>query len=63
MKSIIDGKRKNIKHDEVKWIYVPLYDELKPENVLLALDFKKKYKDTYKLLLNFCPEIEKKGRL
>ena len=45
----------------MKWIDVPLYDELQPTNIIKKMKLKEKDQtETWKVLLNFCPELEYK---
>ena len=42
MKKIISGDRLYLKMAEIKWIDVPLYDELQPSNVIKQMKLKEK---------------------
>ena len=45
----------------MKWIDVPLYDELQPTNIIKKMKLKEKNeKETWEVLMNFCPELEYK---
>ena len=59
MKKIISGKRLYLKMKDIIWIDVPLYDELYPKNIIKEMKLKEKNeKETWELLMNFCPELE-----
>ena len=57
----MNGSRDYIKTNDVIYVSVPLYQELKPENVLKELNWKDNYEEGWQKLLNFCPEIFYKG--
>ena len=61
MKRIIAGKKKYLKDKEVLRVTVPLYDELKPRNVMYTLNFKENDPKIWELVLDLCPEITEKG--
>ena len=42
---------------QINWVNVPLYDELKPSNIIKTMELKEKEKDLWKELLNYCPEL------
>ena len=42
---------------EINWIDVNYYDELRPSNVLKKLKIKENEPETWKVILNFCPEL------
>jgi len=41
---------------EINWIDVALYDELTPSNVIKSMKLKDEF-ETWKTLINFCPEL------
>ena len=51
MKDIVSGKKKHFKINQIRYVHVPKFDELKPENLLKHLDLEKKDKKLYKELL------------
>ena len=61
MKEIMNGSREYIKTHQVNYVSVPLFNELKPENVIRELDWNNKFEEGWNQLLNFCPEIKYKG--
>ena len=59
MKQIINGKKLYLKMAEINWIDVALYDEFKPSNVINIMKLKIE-NETWKSLINFCPELQYK---
>ena len=43
---------------KVNYVHVPQFDELKPENVILAINLEKSDSTIYKRIVQFCPEIK-----
>ena len=61
MKKIISGDRPYLKLTEIKFVDVPLYDELQPSNVIKQMKLKEKGKEeSWKALLQYCPELSYK---
>ena len=59
MKQIINGQKLYLKMAEINWIDVALYDEFKPSNVIKSMKLKDEF-ETWKTLINFCPELQYK---
>lgn len=55
MKDVISGKRKHFKIQQISYIQVPKFPELSPYNIIEKFNLKQN-----QLMLNYCPEIEKK---
>jgi hypothetical protein len=47
--------------DQVKFVHVPYYDELKPESVLNYLNLGKTEKQIWSQIKNYCPELNYKS--
>ena len=58
MKDIISGKKEFLNTNEISYVDVPMFDELKPENIIDNLQLKKK--QIWNRILNFCPELSYK---
>ena len=61
MKKIISGKKKYYEIKDIKWVTVPLFDELTPISVLKALNLEENDKESWNFILELCPEICTKG--
>ena len=58
MKDIIAGKKEFLKTNEISYVDVPMFDELRPENIIENLQLKNK--QIWNRILNFCPELDQK---
>ena len=62
MKKIISLKKRFYEIKDIKWVSVPLYDELRPSNVINAMKLKENYKEDWELLIDLCPELNYKNK-
>ena len=42
----------------MNFVHVPQFDELKPQNVIIAMNLEKSESVIYKRIVQFCPEIK-----
>ena len=47
---------------KVNYVHVPQFDELKPANVIIAMNLEKTESAIYKRILQFCPEIKYRNK-
>ena len=52
MKLILNGSKRHLKYADIKWVTVPLYDELAPINIIEKWGLKNNED-----MINYCPEI------
>ena len=61
MKKIICEKKSFYEIKDINRVSVPLYDELRPSNVINAMKLKENYKEDWELLIDLCPELNHKN--
>ena len=62
MKKIFSFKRRFFELKDIKWVTVPLYDELRPSNIIQVMKLKENHKEEWECIIDLCPELQYKNK-